>query len=241
MQAKNVFQKSIIALSLATLSLLFAMQTNARVKIGTNPTTIGSNSNLEVEAINGSKTVITKDLGKVGIGTNTSASQLYVIATADPLKLEGLQNGATTDEHLVVDANGVVRKKIVTATENIKKQYATALKVPVHAKGGTNIADFTNHSNTDFELNDWYVLSKTSVNAQTNEPPRMTVVYKFQGLAFDLTNLYSFLMPNNDQGFPDIYCANNVKLENVAGKIQLSVAITRVENLTANWGRDFFL
>ncbi|PQA56093.1 hypothetical protein [Siphonobacter curvatus] len=50
----------------------------AQVKVGSNPTTIGSNSNLEVEATNGNKTVVQKDNGNVGIGTATPGAKLHV-------------------------------------------------------------------------------------------------------------------------------------------------------------------
>lgn len=49
-------------------SLVITVTVQAQVKIGANPTTIGSNSALEVEAINGNKTIIQKDNGNVGIG-----------------------------------------------------------------------------------------------------------------------------------------------------------------------------
>jgi hypothetical protein len=50
----------------------------AQVKIGTNPMTIEANSNLEVEATNGNKTVIQKDNGNLGVGTATPAAKLHV-------------------------------------------------------------------------------------------------------------------------------------------------------------------
>ncbi|WP_147300426.1 hypothetical protein [Dyadobacter luteus] len=39
----------------------------AQVKIGTNPTTIGANSNLEVEALNNKKVIVHKDNGTMVI------------------------------------------------------------------------------------------------------------------------------------------------------------------------------
>ncbi len=53
---------------LYTLSLaLLATFANAQVKIGSNPGTIGSSSNLEVEASNGNKTVVDKSTGNVTV------------------------------------------------------------------------------------------------------------------------------------------------------------------------------
>lgn len=43
-----------------------------------------------------------------GIGVTLPTNALHVYASADPLKLEGVQNG--TGENLVIDANGVVKK-----------------------------------------------------------------------------------------------------------------------------------
>ncbi|WP_254560943.1 hypothetical protein [Dyadobacter diqingensis] len=76
------------AIFLVTL-LLSATLSSAQVKIGTNPTTIGSNSNLEVEATNNKKVIVHKDNGTV------------VIENTPP--------GASTDSILTVDANGNVR------------------------------------------------------------------------------------------------------------------------------------
>jgi hypothetical protein len=56
----------------ATLSIAFSA--NAQVKIGSNPTTITANTNLEVEATNGVKSVFSKDLGNAGIGTTNTTS-----------------------------------------------------------------------------------------------------------------------------------------------------------------------
>ena len=93
---------------LCTTSVLYA-----QVKVGSSPTTIGTNVNLEVEATNGNKTVIKKDIGDVGIGTAAPTNKLHVISPADPLKLEGVQNGAGTP--LIIDANGVVKKQTLPA------------------------------------------------------------------------------------------------------------------------------
>jgi hypothetical protein len=53
---------------------LAAFTTNAQVKIGANPTTITPNTNLEIEATNGIKSVFSKDLGNVGIGTTNTTT-----------------------------------------------------------------------------------------------------------------------------------------------------------------------
>lgn len=49
--------------------------------------------------------------GKVGVGTIAPTNQLHVVATENPVKLEGLQPGSATDKVVVVDANGVLKTK----------------------------------------------------------------------------------------------------------------------------------
>ena len=49
---------------------------------------------------------------RIGIGTINPGAALEVAATADPLKLTGLQAGATTEKVLTVDNNGVVHKTL---------------------------------------------------------------------------------------------------------------------------------
>lgn len=78
-------------LSAATVvALLSASSAFAQVKIGTNPTTIGANNNLEVEATNNKKVIVHKDNGTVVI--------------------ENTPSGALTDSVLTVDASGNVRE-----------------------------------------------------------------------------------------------------------------------------------
>ena len=45
----------------------------------------------------------------VGIGTTLPTNKLHIVATADPLKLEGLQT-STSSDYLVVENDGVIRK-----------------------------------------------------------------------------------------------------------------------------------
>jgi hypothetical protein len=99
------------------LSMLFASaSTFAQVKIGTNPTTIDGNSNLEVEATNNKKVIVHKNDGTV------------VIENTPP--------GAVTDGILSVDAVGNVRK--ISAASIVPQAYifeAQGSKLEV-AQGG---------------------------------------------------------------------------------------------------------
>ncbi len=83
MKAKQLLLKSATAAAFA--GLLFTSTTVlAQVKIGSNPTVIGANENLEVEDASGTKTVVTKDKGFVGIGTNAPISRLHVHESIEP-------------------------------------------------------------------------------------------------------------------------------------------------------------
>lgn len=76
--------KTTITQIITTAALLFGTVTvQAQVKIGSNPTVISPNANLEVEATNGDKTVIRKDIGDVGIGTISPAERMHVITTGN--------------------------------------------------------------------------------------------------------------------------------------------------------------
>jgi hypothetical protein len=47
--------------------------------------------------------------GNIGVGTTTPTNKLHVVSSANPLRLEGLQTGAGTDNVMTVDATGVTR------------------------------------------------------------------------------------------------------------------------------------
>lgn len=64
-----------------TVMLFTASALVAQVKIGSNPTTIGSNNNLEVESSTGKKTSIHKGSGKVTIKDGTEG--LNRVLTSD--------------------------------------------------------------------------------------------------------------------------------------------------------------
>ncbi len=48
------------------------------------------------------------DVG-IGIGSIAPSNRLHVVATADPVRLEGLQTGAPMDKFVVADVNGVLK------------------------------------------------------------------------------------------------------------------------------------
>ncbi|WP_425290911.1 tail fiber domain-containing protein [Spirosoma linguale] len=62
----------------------------AQVKVGSNPTTISTNANLEVEATNGTKVMVQKADGRVGIGTTSPAAALDVSSTTSGILMPRL-------------------------------------------------------------------------------------------------------------------------------------------------------
>jgi hypothetical protein len=105
---KSIFKKSIIV-----AAFLFGAVgiSNAQVKIGSNPTTIGANSNLEVEATNARKVIVNKADGTVVI--------------------ENTPLGAATDRYLSVDASGNVRA-VVPVTSGITNIYRGTIVTPIN-------------------------------------------------------------------------------------------------------------
>jgi hypothetical protein len=107
--------KSIKFLLAAMVAMSIATTTYAQVKVGSNPTTITTNTNLEVEATNGSKVVVKKDNGNVGINITTPTNKLHIIATANPLRAEGVVNStSSSDKILVIDNTGVVKTALAS-------------------------------------------------------------------------------------------------------------------------------
>jgi hypothetical protein len=52
--------------------------------------------------------------GNIGIGTTTPTNKLHIVAATNPLRLQGLQSGASTDSVMTVDGTGVVRMMKMT-------------------------------------------------------------------------------------------------------------------------------
>ncbi|WP_254411178.1 hypothetical protein [Dyadobacter diqingensis] len=92
MKKKLQFSTKLFAAAFASALLLTSSSLFAQVKIGSNSETIGTNNNLEVEAANGKKTVVTKDLGKLIVDGNA--------------QVKTLPAAALTDQSVAADANG---------------------------------------------------------------------------------------------------------------------------------------
>lgn len=94
---------------LVIVSLLL-FKVNAQLKIGANPKSISNNANFHVESADGNNFVISRDSNKVGIGTTEPSNLLHVKSTLNPLRLEGLNRGDSTENVLMVNDSGIVRK-----------------------------------------------------------------------------------------------------------------------------------
>lgn len=106
-----MFFPRLTQISSLILASLITLNSYADVKIGANPTSISSNATLEVEATNGSKVLIDKANGRVGVGTTAPTNPLHVQASSDPIKLEGVVSGnISTDKVAVLDNSGVVKQ-----------------------------------------------------------------------------------------------------------------------------------
>ncbi|MBL7711139.1 MAG: hypothetical protein JNL13_01685 [Chitinophagaceae bacterium] len=85
---------------------------------GANNTILGANvsglaaalsNNIVIADGAGNQRIRVLNDGKTGIGTTAPANQLHVVSSSNPLRLDGLQAGSSTDSILTV-SSGVVRK-----------------------------------------------------------------------------------------------------------------------------------
>ena len=104
-----------------SLTTILAFQVNAQMKIGSNVKTLNSNTNLQVEAVSGDQVIITRDSGKVGIGTLSPAVKLDVIGT---VKITDGTQG--TGKVLVSDANGQASWQNASTLQAVNKDSTTA-------------------------------------------------------------------------------------------------------------------
>ncbi|APD05928.1 hypothetical protein UJ101_00380 [Flavobacteriaceae bacterium UJ101] len=123
--------------------------------------------------------------------------------------------------------------------------YLFQLKIPPHHQ---HVPDFTNHTNSSYDFDNWHVISKSSKGAKVTNTSinssEMTIVYEYQGTAFDTSNLYPLITTGNNSGYTDVHSASFISLQNVRGKTQLTIKVTRIdfteEGGNSNWGGVFF-
>jgi len=135
--------------------------------------------------------------------------------------------------------------------------YGTQLTIPPHGNGTTNVADWTNHTNTAYDsgtgADAWWVISKTSTSyshtANYSNSSRMTIVYEYQGTPFNLAGLHPILTAGNNSSFPDVFTSSFVSLANngTSGRTRLTVSVARIDFIgnngsnNSNWTGTFLL
>jgi hypothetical protein len=133
--------------------------------------------------------------------------------------------------------------------------YGMQLAIPPHANGTGSIGDWTGHAVTTYDrgtgTDAWWVISKASTTfahtAGYSNASRMTIVYEYQGPAFNTTDLYPLLTAGNNLSFPDVFTASFVSLVNVSGKTRLTVSVSRIDFIgsngsnNSNWTGTFLL
>lgn len=82
----------------------------SQLKVGKNTKQIGNNNFFELESLIGSKVVITKDSAKMGLGVISPTNLLHIKSAQNPLRLEGLSKGDSTEGILTINDSGIIRK-----------------------------------------------------------------------------------------------------------------------------------
>lgn len=146
-------------------------------------------------------------------------------------------------------SNGAWRS--TSYNSSIVSVYSSQVKIPPHrdATQGTGVADFTNHGNSAYDFNNWWVISKTSTAAATGYPAKMTIVYEYQGTPFSLNKLYPIYTAGNNTSYPDTFLVNFINISNSTGKTRMTVVVNRMDNFTvsttsstsANWSGTFLI
>lgn len=145
-------------------------------------------------------------------------------------------------------SNGAWRS--TSYNSSIVSVYSSQVKIPPHrdATGGTGVADFTNHSNSAYDVNNWHVISKTSTAAATGYPAKMTIVYEYQGTPFSLNKLYPIYTAGNNTSYNDTFLVNFIDISNSTVKTRMTVSVIRMDNFTvsatstsANWSGIFLI
>ncbi|MEO6686428.1 MAG: hypothetical protein ABIN24_10695 [Dyadobacter sp.] len=119
MKRKLQFSSKHFTLTLVSAFILTSSTLFAQVKIGANSTTIGANSNLEVEATNGNKTVITKDAGKLIIDGNVQVKTLPAAALTDQSVAADASGNLTLKSNVTVVPLGLLTGRYTSAQVNV--------------------------------------------------------------------------------------------------------------------------
>jgi hypothetical protein len=119
--------------------------------------------------------------------------------------------------------------------------YSSQVKIPPTGPE----PDFTNHSVTSYDFNDWFVISKTTIPGSSATSPftpyKMIIVYEYQGTPFTLDKLYPIFTPGNSTSYPDTFLVNFININNSTGKTRLTVSVVRVDSIPSGWSGVFLI
>ncbi|MCS7177371.1 MAG: hypothetical protein NZ960_07155, partial [Candidatus Kapabacteria bacterium] len=95
-----------------TGTLVFQTAFSGRAELGLVSGTEDFSIRVSADGTNWTQAVtIDRTSGNVGLGTTTPTHRLHISATADPLRIQGLQSDPTLNELLVVTSTGIVRTR----------------------------------------------------------------------------------------------------------------------------------
>lgn len=98
-------------INIVLILLLCNIQLYSQMKVGSNPKSISNNNvYFEIESTNNQKIIVTKDSAKMGLGVISPTNLLHIKAAQNPLRLEGLSKGDSTEGILTINDSGVIRK-----------------------------------------------------------------------------------------------------------------------------------
>ncbi|WP_370738871.1 beta strand repeat-containing protein, partial [Nubsella zeaxanthinifaciens] len=139
------------------------------VIVGFNTNSIDPNGSNQLNIMN---SIFGKDMGllpgtlaRIGINQTAPTNTLHVTATADPLRLEGLQTGLATNDFIVADANGVLKKVSASALTADVRVVGTNNHISQDAGVGSNGTDAgTGANNIGIGINNFSSITIGSEN-----------------------------------------------------------------------------
>ncbi len=193
------------------ISILLTFSTHAQIKVGSNPTSISTNTYLEVESTNSNRFVVTKDSSKVGIGTLTPTAQLEVVGKvkiSDGTQGTGkLFSSNTSGVGSWVSANSVVSEPWYSTASNVG---ATSNSDNIYQNGNVGIKDnnptstldvngsmavkYSGISATSYTITnqDYYLLYNGTANATFTLPAGTVSTCNCTGRVYEIINSSNF-------------------------------------------------
>jgi hypothetical protein len=177
--------------------------------------------------------IINKNTGNIGIGIGTPLFKLDVFSLANPLRLTGLQNGASTDS-LLISQNGVIKRLAPINSFIINRPDSTTASNGLNLFGkdvrfGGNLTQATTITNNGNALT--FATGGNPFNITgliTGAPATDSLMVLQNGLVRKIAPLNSFLINR-----PDSTTASN-GLSLVGKDVQLGGNLTQKTTITSN-------